>query len=244
MKKGIEYADDSWNPYHGCEMIGCAVGTDCWAYKRALMLGGNPKVKGYPKENPFKPIFEKDKLDKPLKRRKPTRFDTCFMGDIGYATQWDMNQILDVVKRCPQHIFYFLTKQPQRVEALELTFPENAWVGVTVNEQDDVWRIGNLKMIRAVNRWISFEPLYSKILVSLSEIDWIVIGALTNPEKQPEADWVIELMRCADYHGIPVFVKPNLTVVEPRMELPEAIRKTEAPPSSSSDSGSQIAEAE
>lgn len=225
MKKGIEYADKSWNPYHGCEMTGCKVGKKCWAYKRALMLGGNPKVEGYPKDNPFKPIFESDKLDIPLNRKKPTRWDTCFMGDIAYATEWDMNRILSVVKKCPQHIFYFLTKRPDLLAEMELKFPDNAWVGVTVNCQDDIWRIANLLEIDAENLWLSFEPVYGMIMTSLKGIDFVVIGAQTNPEIQPDYAWVNSIIHMAEYHSIPIFIKPNLTVVEPKMELPEAIRK-------------------
>lgn len=226
MKKGIEYADKSWNPYSGCLMTGCGVGKKCWAYRRALMLGNNPKVKGYTMPNPFKPTFHKDKLDAPLKRKKPTRYNSCFMGDIAYAKKLWMKNILAVVRSCPQHIFYFLTKRPAKLTDMELEFPDNAWIGTTVNSQEDIWRIGNLKTLDAKNIWVSFEPLYGKILTSLADINWIVIGAQTNPDLQPDLDWVMELIRCADYLNIPVFLKPNLMVVpEARMELPEAIRK-------------------
>lgn len=226
MKKGIEYADKSWNPYHGCEMTGCKVGKKCWAYRRALMLGANPKVKGYPKDNPFQPIFDLNKIDIPLKRKKPTRWDTCFMGDIAYAKRHWLRLILRVAEECPQHIFYFLTKRPDLLAEKDLKFPDNAWVGVTVNCQDDVWRIPLLRLnIYAKNKWVSFEPLYSEIYETVFDMSFIVIGAQSNPDKQPHKEWVERLIQKADLRGVPVFIKPNLTVVAPRMELPEAIRK-------------------
>jgi protein gp37 len=222
MKKGVEYADLRWNPFSGCEMTGCAVKKRCWAYGMSLRQAGR---NGYDRQQPFQPTFHEDKLDVPLKRKKPTRFYACFMGDIAYAKKEWMEKILDVVRKSPQHIFYFLTKRPDLLAKMDLTFPDNAWLGVTVNCGDDQWRIEQLKEIHVGHIWISFEPLYSAIVPDLEGIDFIVIGAQTNPEKQPSKSWVDILTLNADKLDIPVFLKPNLTVVEPRMELPEAIRK-------------------
>ncbi|MHA1137993.1 MAG: DUF5131 family protein [Candidatus Thorarchaeota archaeon] len=226
-KKGIEYADKSWNPYHGCNGIvdgTCKVGKNCWAYRRALMLGANPQVKGYPSKDPFQPVFDSNKLDIPLKRKKPTRWDTCFMGDIADAkTEW-LQQIIDVVKQCPQHRFYFLTKRPDLLAQKNISFPENAWLGVTVNSQDDVWRIEQLKEIQACHLWVSFEPLYGEIVTYLEGIDWIVIGAQSNPVIQPRKEWVTSLMEWAFAHKIPIFMKPNLFGSDHLMELPDELR--------------------
>lgn len=222
-KPGIEYADLSWNPSTGCNMDGCRVGKKCWAYRMSLRLAGRY---GYPpKPDNFDPTFHPDKLDIPLNIKKGRRFDTCFMGEIAYAKKEWLEQIIDVVKRCPQHIFYFLTKRPELLAAKELSWPDNAWVGVSVNCQDDVWRIGNLKEIDAKNIWVSFEPIYSSILTNLHGVKWVVLGAQTNPEYQPQKLWAYHIIHMAQYYDIPIFIKPNLTVVEPRMELPEAIRK-------------------
>lgn len=226
-KKGIEYADLSWNPFSGCEAVfdkeKCAVGTNCWAYRRALMLGHNPRVKGYTMPYPFEPTFHKDKLDIPCQRKKPTRWDSCFMGDIAYA-EWEwLEIIMEVVRQCPQHRFYFLTKQPDLLAKMDISFPDNAWLGVTVNREEDLWRIDQLLEIQACHIWTSFEPVYEEINPSLAGLDWIVIGAQSNPEVQPEKKWVEDIIKIADNLDIPVFIKPNLTVVDPRMELPEEL---------------------
>lgn len=227
MKKGIEYADKSWNPYSGCRAVNdynlCALGTNCWAFKRARMLGNNPAVKGYTMPDPFKPTFHKDKLDIPLKRKIPTRWDTCFMGDIAYAEKEWLEQILDVVKRCPQHRFYFLTKQPDELAKKDLIFPDNAWVGVTINREEDTWRIDQLLEIHCGHTWVSAEPVYDNMNPCLYGIDWLVIGAQSNPEVQPEKGWIEDILAHADNISIPVFIKPNLTVVDPRMKLPKEL---------------------
>lgn len=225
MKKGIEYSDKEWNPYTGCKAVKdynlCALGKNCWAYKMSFRQAGR---NGYDADEPFKPTFHEDKLDVPLKRKKPTRFNACFMGDIAYATKEQLEKILDVVRQCPQHRFYFLTKQPDLLAEKDLIFPDNAWVGVTVNRQEDAWRIDKLRIhINATHKWVSFEPLYSYISTTVWKIDWIVIGAQSNPEVQPEKEWVERLLASANIRDVPVFIKPNLTVVDPRMELPKEL---------------------
>ena len=226
MKKGIEYADKSWNPYSGCRAVNdrkkCAVGKRCWAYKMARRMKGRF---GYSLINPFQPTFHPDTLNDPLKRKTPTRYDSCFMGDIAYCKKAYLKMILDVVRLSPRHIFYFLTKQPDMLAKKGLEFPDNAWLGVTVNRQDDVWRIDELLKIEATNDWVSFEPVYTDIEISLAGIDWVVIGAQSNPEIQPLKQWVKSIINLADNLDIPLFIKPNLKVVGSRMELPEAIRK-------------------
>jgi len=222
LKKGIEYADKSWNPYSGCRNIEdgmCLVGKACWARGMAHRLRGRF---GYDRDDPFKPTFHPDKLDIPLKRKKPTRFDCCFMGDIGFARAEWMEEIFEVIRKCPQHRFYMLTKRPDLVLKLNLKFPPNVWLGVSVNENREVWRIQFLKSIDCEHSWVSFEPLYTAINPPFIDgIDWIVIGAQTNPSIQPNPEWVELLIEEADDLGIPVFIKPNLTVVKGRMELPD-----------------------
>lgn len=225
MKKGIEYADKSWNPYSGCLAVHndntCAVGKNCWAYKMSLRHAGRF---GYPpRPYNFNPTFHIDKLTVPIRRKKPTRWDSCFMGDIAYAKREWLIQIMIIVRKCPQHRFYFLTKQPDLLAKMDISFPDNAWLGVTVNREADLWRIDQLLEIQACHIWTSFEPTYEEINPSLAGLDWIVIGAQSNPEVQPEKKWVEDIIKIADNLDIPVFIKPNLTVVDPRMELPEEL---------------------
>jgi len=225
MKKGIEYADKSWNPITGClniEKGNCSVGKRCWAYGMSLRLRGRC---GYDAANPFKPTFHEDKLEDPLKRKKPTVYDTCFMGDIAFAEKEWLEKVLGVIRKCPQHRFIFLTKAPNKLMMNNLKFPDNCIVGVTVNNEKDVWRISELvHHINAKYKWLSVEPMYERLNISIDGIDWLVIGAQSNPVKQPDIRWVLELMRKANHRNIPIFLKPNLTIIELTMELPEVLK--------------------
>ena len=207
----IEYVDKTWNPYTGCKHIEtgqCAVGKDCWAYNMARRLAGRY---GYDKKRPFKPTFHLDRLDEPMRRKKPTRYAACFMGDIACASTEDVELILDIVRRTPRHTYYFLTKNPAPL--MEITeWPKNAWLGVTVNEKKDMWRIHQLRKID-VKHWVSFEPLKEDLGMDVPyyHIEFIVIGAQTGAHPfQPEHRWVYKIVELARIDKIPVCLKENL----------------------------------
>lgn len=229
-KKSIEYATKSWNPISGCLASDCAVRRYgfCWAEKMAKRLRGRA---GYDKDFPFKPTFHRDKLFLPSKWRGNLRIDSCFMGDIAYS---DPDWLLDVflqVELNSQHRFYFLTKHPdillQKFEANSFpVLPKNAWLGVTVNLQRDIWRVEWLRYFDASIRYVSFEPLYDDVTRPVffnpkdCRIEWFIIGAQTNPSYQPIPYWISELLKIADSYGIPVFMKNNLQFEPKRYEFP------------------------
>lgn len=218
--KSIEYAQKSWNPYSGCLNWSngvCAIGKDCWAYSMAYRLRGRY---GYDKDNPFKPTFHPDKLDIPLRRKKPTTYATCFMGDIAYCKVNFMWQIKQVMKNCPQHTFLMLTKLPEKLR-YDL-FPHNVWLGVTVNQQDEVHRIRILKGIHVSHKWVSFEPPYERIDCDLKGIDGIAIGAQTGKHPfRPDPDAVIHLIALARNHNAKIVIKDNLNFSPKFVEWPE-----------------------
>lgn len=224
MKKGIEYSQKSWNPYTGCTMEGCAVGKNCWAYKMSLRQAGR---NGYDKDNPFQPTEHPNRMEQPLNRKKPTIYNVSFMGDIAHVKKNWLLIMIQVIKYCPQHRFIFLTKHPEKLMMLNVKFPDNCIVGVTMNKEIDIWRISELvHHIDAKWKWLSVEPMYGRLNISLDGIDWLVIGAQTNPDLQPDVDWVMELLHNATEKNTPTFCKPNLTVIESKylMELPEVLR--------------------
>lgn len=63
---------------------------------------------------------------------------TCSMGELfgDWVEQKWIDDILDAVRDAPQWNFLFLTKNPKRL--VDIEWPENAWVGTTVDRQDRV----------------------------------------------------------------------------------------------------------
>ncbi|MHA1425538.1 MAG: DUF5131 family protein [Candidatus Helarchaeota archaeon] len=118
-KKNIEYANESWNPYSGCYPVNCAVDQHlkntggCWARRMADRMAGRY---GYDKLRPFQPTWHAEQLEKPLHWKKPRRIAACFMGDIAWADDFQQIQILNISRKTPQHIYYYLTKLPKRYD--------------------------------------------------------------------------------------------------------------------------------
>ena len=217
----IEWTDFSWNPITGCTKR-CSY---CYAWKlaagrlRRIYLANLKVASDCDPYDPFSPRFWPDRLDEPLKRKKGIKIFVVDMGDFldPYVSYSWREKVLDVVRHCPQHIFQFLTKQPKKLA--EHDWPENAWVGITANDGlMAYYSLGYLRKVNASVKFISFEPLFGEISVDISELDWIIIGAQTKPEQQPERTWVEGILRNAG--DVPVFMKDNLKWPNRRREWP------------------------
>jgi len=128
----IEWAHKVWNPITGCSPVseGCQ---NCYARRMANRLRGRC---GYPKENPFKVTLHPERLDEPLKWRKPRKVFVCSMSDLFHPdVPFDyITQVFDVMcswrwpnkeaerigdeslLEDPGHTYMVLTKRPERVQ--------------------------------------------------------------------------------------------------------------------------------
>lgn len=207
----------TWNAASGCNIMDCAVRKRgaCWAMNVVKRLG-----RFCPQCPTFEPHMHFNKLDEPLKMKRPAIITPVSTGDLFGLTSINTGLIFITIVKASWHTFALLTKAPQNAHIFN-PFPENVWFGVSVNEQADVWRLDELKKIEAKTKWAIFEPLYSGIDYDLSFLDWIVIGAQTRPEFQPDAEWVKGILNQANLHKIPVFMKGNLRWPNHRREWPE-----------------------
>lgn len=247
----IEWTDYTWNPVTGClnHVNGLCKGGGfpCYAWAIANRFKG---TKAWP--NGFYLTYHPNRIDEPFHHKEPSKIFVCSMGEL--FGDWVDDKVIDgvlfTVENNPQHIFQFLTKFPQNLTKWN-PWPENAWVGVTVARQESVGQLYNLCSVDAPVRFISIEPMLEHITLDgytvkipwaggearggrdyspvLGFIDWIIIGAQTNPLRLPQRAWVQEIIDAADKAGVPVFLKDNLHWPEQRREWPEALRvKSEA----------------
>ena len=164
----------------------------------------------------YSPTMYMHRLDEPRKVKKPCGIFVCDAADLfgKWVEMGWVEHILDVVNDCPQHIFFFLTKNPKGYKEFS-PFPNNCWCGTTVTTENDTSRIDELRDIECGNRFVSFEPLMGEIRnPDLQNIDWMIIGAMTGRRKAgsvPAVGWVSHLVWWAGQNLIPLFEKDNLS---------------------------------
>jgi protein gp37 len=222
----IEWARWSWNPVTGCKH-GCEY---CYAEDIANRFF----------KEKFEPTFRPERLTAPQNTKYPekAKSDTgyknvfvCSMADLfgdWVPKEW-IDAVLESVKSSPQWNFLFLTKNPRRL--LEFEFPDNAWVGTTVDIQSRVQIAEEVfRKIDAIVKFLSCEPMQEELIFSdMSMFDWVIIGGNSGNHRtkpsQPEWDWVERLLNKARDGEVKVYFKPNLTV-RPR-EYPEVLDANE-----------------
>ena len=170
----IEWTEQTWNPATGCTKIspGCK---NCYAetMARRLKAMGAP---GY--EEGFKLQLLPQRLEEPLKRKKPTTYFVNSMSDMFHERIPDdyIDQVFETIVRTPQHTYQVLTKRAARMASYfrGRVVPPNAWMGVSVeNRKHGVPRIEHLRQVPARIRFLSVEPLIEDVgQLDLTDIRW------------------------------------------------------------------------
>ena len=158
-QSSIEWTESTWNPTTGCTKIssGCK---HCYAERMAHRL----KAMGQPNyANGFAVATHGHVLEYPLHWRKP---QTVFVNSMSDLFHEDIpvefiRKVFDVMQEAHWHRFQVLTKRAERLEDLApvLPWPENVWMGVTVENREYRHRIDCLRNIAAAVRFLSVEPL-------------------------------------------------------------------------------------
>lgn len=212
----IEWARWSWNPVTGCDH-GCKY---CYARDIAERF--------YPQK--FAPSIIPERLSAPYVTKPKAIADnwspvdvlghknvfTCSMADL--FGKWVPNAwieaVLQTVSDNPQWNFLFLSKFPQKMREFE--FPDNAWVGTSVDKQGAVARAESaFTGIKAKVKWLSCEPMLERLTFkSLGMFDWVVIGGASKSTQSdafnPPFEWVSHLVNQCEASNAKVYMKTNL----------------------------------
>ncbi len=205
----IEWTETTWNPVTGCDKLspGCM---NCYAERmaRRLKAMGNPRYR-----NGFQITLHHDLVDLPMQWSKPRKIFVNSMSDLFHeAVPLDFIQaVFDTMNRASQHNFQVLTKRSGRLREIsgELTWTDNIWMGVSVELEDYEFRIDDLHATEAAVKFLSLEPLLGSLkAVSLSNIDWVIVGGESGPgARSMEKAWVREIRDKCDDQAIPFFFK-------------------------------------
>ncbi len=209
QRSAIEWTDATWNPVRGCTKIspGCKF---CYAETFAERFRG---VAGHPYEAGFDLRLVPEKLSEPLRWRQPRLVFVNSMSDLFHQqipTAF-ICQVFEVMKAAPQHTFQVLTKRAVRLASLSnrLPWPENVWMGVSIESEGYLERVSLLQQVPAAIRFISAEPLLGPLTqLPLSGIDWVIVGGESGRKARPmKLEWARDLRDRCNEAGVSFFLK-------------------------------------
>jgi protein gp37 len=186
----ISWADLSWNPVSGCTKVeppdgnsGC---TNCYAARLSQRWGhtDQPWTPEHAEENV---TVKPEKLEEPYSIDEPAFVFVNSMSDLFHSQIPDsfIREVFAVMRNCPHIIFQILTKRPGRATYLEIEWPENVWMGTSVEDNRVVERLDLLRECAADTLFVSFEPLIGPVgEIDLTGYDWAIVGG----ESAPDAD--------------------------------------------------------
>ncbi len=191
----IEWTESTWNPITGCTKVsnGCK---NCYAERMAKRL----KAMGQPNYiNGFQVTLHEHVLEYPLKWKKPQTIFVNSMSDLFHEQVQEsfIFKIFDVMKEAHWHQFQILTKRSVRLRELahKIDWPENVWIGVSVENEAVKSRIDDLRNVPAAIRFLSLEPLLGSLShLDLKYIDRVIVGGESGPgARQMDKEWVIQI---------------------------------------------------
>jgi len=162
--------------------------------KRLQAMGQRNYARG------FQVTLHEEAVDLPLRWKKRQMIFVNSMSDLFHeqVPLEFIRQVFDVMEEASWHTFQILTKRSARLAELAplLSWPDNVWMGVTVENDAFVFRIDQLRTVPATVRFLSLEPLLSPLPeLNLTGIDWVVVGGESGPGARPmKAPWVADIL--------------------------------------------------
>lgn len=209
----IEWTDSTWNPVTGCTKVsrGC---DNCYAERFAERFRGVP---GHPFEMGFDLALREERLQQPLRWRRPREVFVNSMSDLFHKeVPWSfVDRVFDVMEEADRHVFQILTKRSSlmrdylRDRYADSTVPSHIWCGVSVEDRSALIRVRHLQESPVAVRFLSMEPLLDSIGdFDVSGISWMIVGGESGPGSRPiKEEWVCALRDLCEDNRIPFFFK-------------------------------------
>jgi protein gp37 len=205
----IEWTNLTWNPTTGCDKVsaGCKF---CYAEVMSRRL----KAMGVAKyANGFEINVHPDALKIPFGWKKPAMVFVNSMSDLFHpkVPLEFIQKVFAVMEACPHLTFQILTKRSERLKEIahELPWPQNIWMGVSVEDDRVIHRVSDLVEVPAAVRFLSCEPLIGPLTkLRLRGIDWVIAGGESGAKPRPmKEEWVVALRDRCGKSSVPFFFK-------------------------------------
>jgi protein gp37 len=220
---GIEWTEHTWNPFVGCTIhtAGC---TNCYAMKQAqriIEMRTTPVYDGTIKVTGGHPVWtgvvnkaSAATMRKPFTVKDPSIFFVNSMSDFFHPAARDEWRIEALgVMASTYHQYQILTKRPEEIAPFlartDARFPDNAWIGTTVERGEFKHRIDTLRAVPAKIKFLSIEPLIGTFGKGWYDgIDWIIAGGESGPRARPmKPEWLRPVRDDAVTQGVAFFFK-------------------------------------
>lgn len=205
----IEWTEATWNPVTGCDKVspGCA---HCYAETFAERFRGVP---GHPYQQGFDLKLWPERLSVPLTWARPRMIFVNSMSDLFHEDiPFDfVRSVFGTMRLAEWHTFQILTKRADRLAKLApmLDWPDNVWMGVSIENRRFVFRADRLRTVPAAVRFISAEPLLGPLEgLELHGIDWLIAGGESGHRHRPvRIEWLRDLRDRCHADGVKFFFK-------------------------------------
>jgi protein gp37 len=170
---------------------------------------GDPRTSG----PGFGLTLHEDVLSLPRRWTAPRMIFVNSMSDLFHPEVPDefIRRVFEMMVSTPQHTYQVLTKRSKRLAKLapDLPWPENVWMGVSIEFDPYVFRADHLRDVDAAVRFLSLEPLLGPLpTLDLEGIGWVIAGGESGCHARPvEADWVRDIRDHCQADQVPFFFK-------------------------------------
>lgn len=167
---------------------------------------GKLNWKGAPRNSP-------DRQNQSPHRRKRKQVYVDSLGDIFSrdVPKQFIKQLFEIMRKANAHIFQLLTKRSARLRDLsaKLHWPDNVWMGVSVENDQYAFRADDLRATKAKVKFLSLEPLLGPLPhLDLTGIDWVIVGGESKINaRRMKAEWVRDIRDQCVAAGVPFYFK-------------------------------------
>jgi protein gp37 len=207
-KTTISWTNRTWNPWMGCTKVsaGCK---NCYMFREQLRYGSDPTLVR----------ISKTTFTAPLKWRDRAMVFTCSWSDFFHERvpiEW-LDAAWSVIRRTPHLTYQILTKRPEEIQD---SLPSdwgagypNVWLGVTVEDANNAWRMETLANTPAVLRFVSYEPALGPLppaFVSTFSpwLGWLIAGGESGPgARLPSPLWIYDAFNQCRENNVPFHFK-------------------------------------
>jgi protein gp37 len=218
-KSRIEWCDHSFAPWFGCTRIDreCEL---CYAedftVRRFHLAGWDNSPRKRAAASTWKKVltWQRAAATEGLRRRIfCSHYSDVF--DNQAPDEWRAD-LWALIRATPELDWLLLTKRPQNIrKMLPSDWGEgwpNVWLGTTAGHQKAWERVGALRAVPAVLRFVSVEPMLERVNADLDGIGWVICGGEDDKQKKGrerlmDPDWARDLQRQCRAAGVAFFMK-------------------------------------